>query len=87
MRQIENRVNECEDVTSKGPRLILPSQLGGVADDGVGGLRHVEIDLHPAAEGEGGEVGLQPQVVLDRPDGLEQPGERLLRHRHLGKEL
>ena len=61
-----------------------PYQLSGVADDGVGGLGHVEVDLHPAAEGEGREVGLQPQVVLDGPDGLGEPGERLLRHGHLG---
>ena len=63
-----------------------PSQLGGVADNGVGGLRHVELHLHPTAERESREVGLQPQVVLGRPDGLGQPGEGLLRHSHLGWE-
>ena len=62
---------------------MIPSQLRGIADDGVGGLGDVELDLHPPAEGEGCEVGLQPQVIFDGPDGLGQPRERLLRHRHL----
>ena len=62
---------------------VESSQFCGVADDGVGGLGDVELDLHPPAEGEGCEVGLQPQVIFDGPDGLGQPRKSLLRHRHL----
>ena len=63
---------------------MIPSQFRGVADDGVGGLGHVEVHLHPAAEGERREVRLEAQVVLDGADGRRQPGEGLLRDGHGG---
>ena len=62
-----------------------PSQLRGVADDGVGGLGHVEVHLHPAAEGERREVRLQPQVILDGAHGRRQAGEGLLRDGHVDR--
>ena len=55
--------------------------LLGVEHDHAGVLQHVQLDAHQASEVEGGQVGVDAEVVVERVDGFGKshavPWERL----------
>lgn len=55
-------------------------QMLGVENDGVGVFVHVQLDTNNASEVQGGQIGVDGQVIVDGGDGFREPhaapGER-----------